>query len=294
MQRAQFKLKADRAPDTLVMTATPIPRTLGLTVYGDLDVSVINELPPGRKPVATTVMSESSRSRAYEIVRHALALQRQVFIIYPLVEESEKMDLKDATRMAAHLQHDVFTEHRVGLIHGKMDRAQKADVMKAFQAGQIHILVATTVVEVGIDIPNASIMIIEHAERFGLSQLHQLRGRIGRGAHEAACILLAQHTSAHDALRRLKVMEKTNDGFKIAEEDFNIRGPGEFLGTRQSGLPDFRVAHIGRDIQALVQARTAAFELIDRDPLLEHPGHALLKSIIFRHWSSRFNLAEIG
>ena len=293
MQRAQLKKKGVN-PDVLVMTATPIPRTLGLTVYGDLDLSLIDELPPGRTPITTKVFHEKNREEVYAIVRAELARGSQTFIVYPLVEESEKMDLKDATNMARHLQQDIFPAYRVGLIHGKMAAAEKDAIMAEFQKGVIHILVATTVIEVGIDIPNASIMIIEHAERFGLSQLHQLRGRVGRGAAQSTCILLAQYRKSDDARRRLAIMEQYSDGFKIAEEDFNIRGPGEFLGTRQSGLPDFRVANILRDVKVLHEARRAAFELAARDPDLTAEEHRLIKKVLAELWKGRLELAGIG
>ena len=292
MQRAEIKRKGEN-PDVLVMTATPIPRTLGLTVYGDLDISIINELPPGRKPIKTKVFHENRREDVYRIISQELKKNRQAFIIYPLVEESEKMDLFDATNMASHLQKDIFPDFKVGLVHGRMKGSEKDTVMNQFKNGTFNILVSTTVVEVGIDVPNASLMIIEHAERFGLSQLHQLRGRVGRGAAESMCILLAQFKKSDEAKQRLSVMSKTNDGFKIAEEDFNIRGPGEFLGTRQSGLPDFRVAHIGRDINILVDARKAAFDLIDRDPELKNPEHQLLKKLLLERWKGRLGLAGV-
>jgi len=293
MQRAEIKRKG-KNPDILVMTATPIPRTLGLTVYGDLDISIINELPPGRKPVKTKLFHENRREQVYDIIRQELEKKQQAFIIYPLVEESEKMDLLDATHMATHLQKDIFPDFTVGLVHGRMKATEKEAVMHRFKNGTVHILVSTTVVEVGIDVPNASLMVIEHAERFGLSQLHQLRGRVGRGAAESMCILLAQFKKSDDAKQRLDVMVRTSDGFKIAEEDFNIRGPGEFLGTRQSGLPDFRVAHIGRDINILIEARKAAFTLIDQDPELNHPEHRLLKRLLVEKWKGRLELAGIG
>lgn len=293
LQRAQLKKKGIN-PDVLVMTATPIPRTLGMTVYGDLDISVIDELPPGRKPVITRVFHENKRREVYELVRRELVKNNQVFIVYPLVEESEKLDLLDATRMAAHLQQDVFPEYRVGLVHGRMAQTEKDTIMKEFKSGRIHILVSTTVIEVGIDVPTASLMIIEHAERFGLAQLHQLRGRVGRGTSQSWCILLAQYKQSDEARRRLAVMERTNDGFKIAEEDFNIRGPGDFLGTRQSGLPDFRVAHIGRDVKILGEARKAAFALVEKDPELKLPEHRLLRQVLLDRWKGRLELAGIG
>ncbi len=293
MQRAELKKKGAN-PDVLVMTATPIPRTLGLTVYGDLDLSVIDELPPGRTPVVTKVFHEKHREEVYAIMRRELAGGAQAFIVYPLIAESEKMDLKNATNMAQHLQQDIFPEYQVGLIHGRMSPEEKDGVMRRFQDGRIQILVATTVIEVGIDIPNASMMIIEHAERFGLSQLHQLRGRVGRGATQSLCILLAQYRKTDDARRRLAVMEQTADGFKIAEEDFNIRGPGEFLGTRQSGLPDFRVAHIIRDAHILAEARRAAFDLVRSDPALQAEHHQLMKKMLLDRWQGRLELAGIG
>jgi ATP-dependent DNA helicase RecG len=293
MQRAQLKKKGLN-PDVLVMTATPIPRTLGLTVYGDLDLSLIDELPPGRTPVVTRVFHEKHRADVYDIMRQEIINGSQAFIVYPLVEESEKTDLKDATNMARHLQQDIFPQYRIGLIHGRMHADEKDSVMQQFQTGELHILVATTVIEVGIDIPNASLMIIEHAERFGLSQLHQLRGRVGRGKNKSQCLLLAQYRKTDEARRRLAVMEQTGDGFKIAEEDFNIRGPGEFLGTRQSGLPDFRVANIIRDVKILLAARRAAFELVGRDPELTAPQHQLMKKVLLDRWQGRLELAGIG
>ena len=218
IQRGLLKKKGEN-PDVLVMTATPIPRTLAMTVYGDLDVSVIDEMPPGRKPVETRVFPESAREKVYRIVGEEVRGGRQAFVVYPLVEESEKLDLKDATRMAEHLKKEVFPEFRIGLLHGRMRSDEKEAVMMEFQKGGIQILVATTVIEVGIDIPNASVMVVEHAERFGLSQLHQLRGRIGRGRHPSKCILLAQYRSSEEARVRLRAMERTTDGFQIAEED---------------------------------------------------------------------------
>jgi ATP-dependent DNA helicase RecG len=293
VQRGLLKKKGGN-PDVLVMTATPIPRTLAMTIYGDLDVSLIDEMPPGRMSVETKVYPESARSRVYRIVEEEVRKGRQAFIVYPLVEESEKLDLKDATRMAEHLQKDVFPEFRVGLLHGRMKSDEKEAIMMEFKENRIQILVATTVIEVGIDIPNASVMVVEHAERFGLSQLHQLRGRIGRGRYPSKCILLAQYRSSEEAKVRLRAMEKTTDGFKIAEEDLALRGPGEFFGIRQSGLPDFRVAHIIRDTPILVEARKEAFRLIEEDPELVHPSHAGVRDILIRRWKGRMELATIG
>ena len=293
VQRGLLKKKGEN-PDVLVMTATPIPRTLAMTIYGDLDVSLIDEMPPGRMPVETKVFHESARGRVYRIVEEEVRKGRQAFIVYPLVEESEKLDLKDATRMAEHLQKDIFPEFRIGLLHGRMKSDEKEAIMMEFKEGKIQILVATTVIEVGIDIPNASVMVVEHAERFGLSQLHQLRGRIGRGRYPSKCILLAQYRSSEEARVRLRAMERTSDGFQIAEEDLNLRGPGEFFGIRQSGLPDFRVAHLVRDTPILIEARKEAFQLIQEDPELAHPSHAALKNNLRKRWRGRLELASIG
>jgi ATP-dependent DNA helicase RecG len=293
VQRGLLKKKGEN-PEVLVMTATPIPRTLAMTIYGDLDVSLIDEMPPGRMPVETKVFHESARGRVYRIVEEEVRKGRQAFIVYPLVEESEKLDLKDATRMAEHLQKDIFPEFRIGLLHGRMKSDEKEAIMMEFKEGKIQILVATTVIEVGIDIPNASVMVVEHAERFGLSQLHQLRGRIGRGRYPSKCILLAQYRSSEEARVRLRAMERTSDGFQIAEEDLNLRGPGEFFGIRQSGLPDFRVAHLVRDTPILIEARKEAFQLIQEDPELAHPSHAALKNILRKRWRGRLELASIG
>ncbi|PIZ18832.1 MAG: DNA helicase RecG [Deltaproteobacteria bacterium CG_4_10_14_0_8_um_filter_43_12] len=293
IQRAMLKRKGYN-PDILVMTATPIPRTLALTVYGDLDVSILDEMPPGRRPVITKLYHERDREKVYEIVRKETEKGRQAYIVYPLVEESEKLDLKDATQMAEHFQRDVFPKRKIGLLHGRMTYEEKENVMLAFKEKTIDILVSTTVIEVGIDMPNASVMLIEHAERFGLSQLHQLRGRIGRGEFPSLCLLLAQYSKSDDARRRLRIMESTADGFKISEEDLAIRGPGDFLGTRQSGLPDFRVANIVRDIKVLQEARKEAFEVVERDPNLTDPSHRYLKEILKERWKGRLELACVG
>jgi len=293
LQRAEI-LKKGAQPDLLVMTATPIPRTLGLTLYGDLDISTIRELPPGRPKVRTLVFQENQRASVYRLVAQELRHGNQAFIVYPLVNESENRALMDATRMAAHLQQDVFADHRVGLLHGQLPPAEKEAIMASFQAGRIHILVATTVIEVGLHVPNASVMVIEHAERFGLAQLHQLRGRIGRGTSESLCLLLAQQAASDDAQQRLIVMARTTNGFEIAEEDFRLRGPGEFLGTRQSGLPDFRVAHMVRDAAVLAEARSAAFALAALDPQLRLPEHRYLGKLLRLRLRGRHELAGIG
>jgi ATP-dependent DNA helicase RecG len=293
VQRALLKKKGGN-PDVLVMTATPIPRTLAMTLYGDLDISLIGEMPPGRMPVETKVFPESARGKVYRTVDEEVRKGRQAFIVYPLVEESEKLDLKDATQMAEHLQKEVFPEFRIGLLHGRMKSDEKEAIMMEFKEGRIQILVATTVIEVGIDIPNATVMVVEHAERFGLSQLHQLRGRIGRGRYPSKCLLLAQYRSSEEARVRLRAMERTADGFQIAEEDLALRGPGEFFGVRQSGLPDFRVAHLVRDAQILVEARREAFQLVQEDPELTHPSHSGLKEMVMGRWRVRLELASIG
>jgi ATP-dependent DNA helicase RecG len=291
IQRAALREKGLN-PDVLVMTATPIPRTLAMTVYGDLDLSVIDEMPPGKKPIKTKVFYEKSREKVYDIIRKEVEKGNQAFIVYPLVEESEALDLKDATSMAAHLRKDIFPDLRVGLIHGRMKGAEKDAVMADFKGRALDILVSTTVIEVGIDIPTASLMVVEHAERFGLSQLHQLRGRVGRSDLDSYCALVARHQGSMDARKRLRVMEQTNDGFRIAEEDLLIRGPGEFMGTKQSGLPDFRVASILRDAATLNEARREAFLLVEKDPKLDE--HQELKEALMRRWESRLEIAKTG
>ena len=289
MQRAELRARGFN-PDVLVMTATPIPRSLAMTVYGDLDVSVIDELPPGRTPIETKVLGEDQRLEVKRLLTREIKAGRQVYVVYPLVEESEKMDLRDATRRFEYLRDVVFPKYQVGLIHGKMKPAEKDDVMKRFVAGEIQILVSTTVIEVGVDVPNASVMVVEHAERFGLSQLHQLRGRVGRGAEKSFCLLLTADKKTAVAMERLGIMEQTSDGFLIAEKDLEIRGAGELLGTRQSGLPEFRVGNLIRDQQILEQARKEAeFYLEQRQRSIE------TKRMIQRVQSdTRFGLAAVG
>ncbi|MBI5682364.1 MAG: ATP-dependent DNA helicase RecG [Deltaproteobacteria bacterium] len=296
IQRAMLKRKGagGLSPDMVVMTATPIPRTLTMTVFGDLDVSIIDELPSGRKPVDTMVFREKDRERIYRVLRDELNKGRQVYIVYPLIEEKEELGLRDATSMAGHLKKDVFPDFRIGLLHGKLHVREKEDIMKSFKDKDIDILVSTTVIEVGIDIPNATVMLIEHAERFGLSQLHQLRGRVGRGGHKSFCLLLAYKIGSVDTYKRLKIMEGTNDGFRIAEEDLKIRGPGDFLGTRQSGIPDFRVSDLLHDAALLKNARDEAFNLVKEDPDLIRQENRILKVILKNRWQERFELATIG
>ncbi len=287
-QRAALRAKGLR-PDVLLMTATPIPRTLALTDYSELDVSQIPDLPPGRQPVKTWVTPESRRDEVYRLIRGQLDTGRQAYIIYPLVEESEKIDLKSATAMADHLQAEVFPAYRVALLHGRMKQEAKDRVMHAFAAGQIHILVSTTVVEVGMDVPNASIMVVEHAERFGLSQLHQLRGRVGRGRWESHCVLLYQAPWTDDARERLKAIGDTSDGFAIAERDLELRGPGDFFGTRQSGLPSLRTGDLVRDREIMESAHGEARRLVDEDGLTPE-----LQEFVENRWEKQFGLIEVG
>ena len=287
LQRATLRDKG-RLPDVLVMTATPIPRTLALTSYGDLDVSVIRDLPPGRQPVKTKLEPESRRDAVYEFVRRRLREGRQGYVVYPLVEESAKIDLKAATTMAESLS-EVFRDYTVGLLHGRMKPEERADVMRRFATGEVHLLVATTVVEVGVDVPNATVMVVEHAERFGLAQLHQLRGRVGRGPHQSYCRLLFQGPLSEMARARLKAVAGSTDGFDIAEQDLQLRGPGEMLGTRQSGVPTLRVANLIRDHDLMVTARREAFAAL-RDTSLAASVLARLDDT----WTERFGLAGVG
>jgi ATP-dependent DNA helicase RecG len=288
--RAALRGKGE-SPDMLVMTATPIPRTLALTLYGDLDLSVLDEMPPGRRPVVTVARAPSKRREIYDFFRKQIDDGRQIYVVCPLVEESEDSDLKAATEMAERLQREVFPERRVGLLHGRLRFQDKERVMREFKEGAVHVLVSTTVIEVGIDVPNASVMLVEHAERFGLSQLHQLRGRVGRGPWKSYCILLAESLS-EDAQRRIAAMTGTNDGFKIAEVDLGLRGPGDFFGTRQSGLPEFRVADLLRDGAMLEEARREAFALVQADPQLV--AHGGLRRALLARWRGKLDLAGIG
>jgi ATP-dependent DNA helicase RecG len=293
LQRATLRAKGEH-PDVLVMTATPIPRTLALTLYGDLDVSVLDALPPGRQPVTTVWRAEGRRAQIYDFMRRELAAGRQAYVVCPLVDETEASDLQAATDTAERLGRDVFPDFRVGLVHGRLAFEAKEATMRAFKAGEISVLVATTVIEVGIDVPNASVMLIEHAERFGLAQLHQLRGRVGRGPARSYCILLASGPLSEDGQRRLQVMVDTQDGFRIAEADLEIRGPGEFFGTRQSGLPEFRAANLLTDARLLEEARQEALALIERDPTLRLPEHGGLREAMLGRWRERLDLASIG
>jgi ATP-dependent DNA helicase RecG len=291
LQRA--RLKGTEA-DTLLLSATPIPRTLSLVLYGDLDVSFLDELPPGRKPVLTRVLRGEQRGRLHERMAEQIAAGRQCYIVYPLVEESEKVDLAAATSMAEELARGPFRDFRVGVLHGRMKAAEKDAVMRRFKAGELDVLVSTTVIEVGIDVPNATIMVVEHAERFGLSQLHQLRGRVGRGSEESFCMLVAERDAGPDAVERLRVMERTGDGFEVAEADLKLRGPGEYLGTRQSGAPTFRAANLVRDAELLEQARADADAWLARDPELAGAEAAELRRVLAERWGEKLRLAEVG
>jgi ATP-dependent DNA helicase RecG len=293
LQRATLRAKG-RHPDVLVMTATPIPRTLALTLYGDLDVSVLDELPPGRQRITTAWRSEAKRREIYDFIRKELEQGRQAYVVYPLVEETEASDLKAATAMADRLAREVFPDRRVGLIHGRLPFDVKDTVMRAFKKGELDVLVATTVIEVGIDVPNASVMLIEHAERFGLAQLHQLRGRVGRGPARSYCILLASGLLSDEAQQRLQAMCETQDGFRIAEADLEIRGPGEFFGTRQAGLPEFRAANLLTDARLLEEARQDALALVELDPGLRLPEHRPLRDALVSRWREKLDLASVG
>ncbi|MBO6523524.1 MAG: ATP-dependent DNA helicase RecG [Balneolaceae bacterium] len=291
-QRAELLNKGEH-PHILVMSATPIPRSLAMTVYADLDISIIKGLPAGRKPIRTAIRGQKKRDDVFNFVKQEVEDGGQVYVIYPLVEESEALDLKDATAGFEKIQKQ-FPEFKVGLLHGRMKSEEKDEVMKAFINNEIQILVSTTVIEVGVDVPNASIMIIEHAERFGLSQLHQLRGRIGRGERQSYCILMPDVKVSKSGAFRLKTMEETNDGFRIAEADLKLRGPGDFLGTKQSGLPDFKVADIVEDQFILAQAKEKAKELIDKDADLNQHQHQALKEIFDPYFKEKASFYGMG
>jgi len=274
-QRAEMFEKGEQ-PHMLLMTATPIPRSLAMTLYGDLDVSKIDEMPPGRKPVETRLRSEKRRGEVYAFLQDRLEQGEQAYVVYPLVEESEKMDLKDAENGYENLR-EQFPDYTVGLVHGRMGSDQKENAMERFKDETIDILVSTTVIEVGVDVPNATVMLVEHAERFGLSQLHQLRGRVGRSEKQSYCILMAGYKRSQEAKQRLEAMVRTNDGFEISETDLQIRGAGDFFGTRQSGMPDLKIADITEDTAILEDAREAAFDLVEEDPHLRADAHQRLR-----------------
>jgi len=292
-QRLRFKQKG-KGCDLLVMTATPIPRSLALTAYGDLDLTVISELPPGRVPVKTAWRTESSRSKVYEFIRDQCDMGRQAFIVYPLVEDSEKLDLKSAASSYENLKEHVFPELQVGLVHGRMSFDEREEISRKFRKGEYQILVSTTVIEVGIDIPNASVMLIEHAERFGLSQLHQLRGRIGRGKHSSYCILMSVDNPGEVASERLAALESTTDGFRIAEADLKLRGPGEFFGSRQHGLPGFKIANLIEDADILESARKCAFDIVSKKHTLTGNEMSRLKSEAMNLYRQAFEFLTSG
>jgi len=295
IKKPQESGQAIPEPDVLVMTATPIPRTLALTLYGDLDLSVLDELPPGRTPIETYSVTDDKATRVWEFIRKQVAAGHQAYVVYPVIAENEESELKAAVKMYRDLGGKVFADLKVGLLHGRLDADLKDQVMRMFQGGELQVLVATTVIEVGVDVPNATVMVIEHAERFGLAQLHQLRGRIGRGGAKSYCILMTGGKVTEEGQRRLKAMTETNDGFKIAELDLELRGPGEFFGTRQAGMPDFRVANIIRDANLLEAARREA------QAVLAGPNSAISAEEISRalvqmrsRWQHTYGLVEVG
>ena len=292
-QRALLSDKGDN-PDVLVMTATPIPRTLSLTVYGDLDVSIIDELPAGRKKIITSWRYSNKRKEIYEFVRSKVELGQQAYIVFPLIEESEKLDLRAATESYENLSQTIFSQFKVALLHGRMKSDEKESIMAAFKNGEIQVLVSTTVIEVGVDVPTVTIMVIENAERFGLTQLHQLRGRVGRGAEQSYCILIADYPLSDDAKVRLNTMKETSDGFIIAEVDLKLRGPGEFFGTRQHGLPELKIADPIHDSPLLLKARTAAFDLLNKPAEFEQMTKLLFENPFYESFKDKIQLMRIG
>jgi ATP-dependent DNA helicase RecG len=294
MQRATLRSKGLH-PDVLVMTATPIPRTLALTLYGDLDLSVLDELPPGRTPIVTRRITDDRSPEVWDFVRKQVAKGHRVYVVYPVIAENEETELKAAIKMYRELSGKVFADLKVGLLHGRLDSELKDQVMRMFQKGELQILVATTVIEVGVDVPNATVMVIEHAERFGLAQLHQLRGRIGRGAAKSYCILMTGGKVTEEGERRLNAMVDTNDGFKIAELDLELRGPGEFFGTRQAGMPSFRVANLIRDRKLLELAKREAAAVM-AGPNAEVTQVEISRALVAlrTRWQHTYGLIEVG
>ncbi|MCB0280288.1 MAG: ATP-dependent DNA helicase RecG, partial [Calditrichaeota bacterium] len=293
MQRAELLEKGD-APDVLVMTATPIPRTLALTVYGDLDVSVIDEMPKGRVPIKTLWRYDNKEAEIHQFITQRLEAGEQAYIVYPLIEESEKIDIKSAIEQFERISTGVYKKYRLALLHGRMKAEEKEDVMRRFKAGEIQAIISTTVIEVGVDVPNATVMLIENAERFGLSQLHQLRGRVGRGSKQSYCILKTSYRIGDDAKERMQIMVDHLDGFKIAEEDLRLRGIGELFGTRQSGISDLRMANLATDQDWLMKARAEAEHILQEDPHLRKAEHSALRQIVMTDYQQRFGLIEIA
>jgi ATP-dependent DNA helicase RecG len=310
MQRFRLMRKGDVEPDTLVMTATPIPRTLALTLYGDLDTSILDELPPGRTPITTRKISDDRAPEVWEFVRKQVKGGRQAYVVYPVIEgvpsdqpelefagtpATSKSGLKAAMHMYEELSKRIFPELRVGLLHGRLDAEEKDQTMRKFQQGEIDVLVSTTVIEVGVDVPNATVMVVEHAERFGLSQLHQLRGRIGRGANKSYCVLMTGGKVSPEGERRLNEMVRTQDGFEIAELDLDLRGPGEFFGTKQAGMPGLRVANILRDRKLLELAKVEAHRIVEeKAPEITDPERERIMQHLRHHWQRRYGLVEVG
>ena len=293
-QRARLWTKNNHPPHVLVMTATPIPRTLAMTLYGDLDVSVIDELPPGRKPIVTTHQFDNRRELLYQAMRKQIELGRQVYVVYPLIKESEKMDIKNLEDGYEQLC-KVFPEYKISKVHGKMKPIEKDAEMQRFASGETKILVATTVIEVGVNVPNASVMVIENAERFGLAQLHQLRGRVGRGADQSYCILVTKYELSRDTRRRMQIMTESNDGFEIAEEDLKLRGPGDLEGTQQSGIAfDLKLANLAKDGQILQLARDTAMQVLDHDPDGVLPENKILWAQFYRLKKQNINWSAIS
>jgi ATP-dependent DNA helicase RecG len=285
--------KKGLTPHVLIMTATPIPRSLALTLYGDMNVSFLDEFPPGRIPIETKLFYKDARNTAYTLLEKEIKEGRQAYVVCPLIEESESIDLKAAIDVTDELQNRRLPNFKIQLIHGKLKKEERQKIMAEFKNGKIDVLVATTVIEVGIDVPNVTVMLIEHAERFGLAQLHQLRGRVGRGKHASKCFLIASYALTDDGKARLSAIVKSRDGFSIAEEDLRIRGPGDFTGTRQSGIPLLRAGNLLRDIKLLELSRREAFDLIEKDPQLEAPEHIKLKDALHHTFGNQANLMKV-
>ncbi|MBR5704472.1 MAG: DNA helicase RecG, partial [Deltaproteobacteria bacterium] len=293
LQRGVLQDKGEH-PDVLVMTATPVPRTLALTLYGDLALSVIDEIPPGRGSIITRAVGEERRADVYRLIRREVAKGRQAFVVYPLIESSEKIHLQSAEENFVALRDEIFPDLRVRLLHGRLTSAEKEEVMRAFRSHEIDILAATTVVEVGIDLPHATVMVVENADRFGLSQLHQLRGRVGRGTDDSFCLLMVSESCGEIGRERLRIMERSADGFSVAEADLRLRGPGELLGLRQHGVANLRLADLRRDGALLETAREEAFQLAQRPDFDSHPALKAVRETVQRRWGHLLQLADIG